>query len=79
MAIVRSIIIRFTGHRVLTTIEDRNARMDTCDACEEQTDEGQCRVCTCYCLAKASLTMERCPRGKWERVWQKRRKNSLLR
>lgn len=70
---IRACIVRFIGYEILTRNSIRNSRLDLCDACPEQTDEGQCQVCTCFCLAKAALTMEKCPRGKWGRVWQKRR------
>jgi len=76
---VKSACVRFIGLRTLTTVKERDSRLDICDGCEEQTDDGQCRVCTCFTLAKASLTMEKCPLGKWGRVWQKRRKFPLLR
>lgn len=46
-------------------------RTHQCEACDFN-DEGQCQRCQCLILAKAMMAQERCPVGKWSRVWIKK-------
>lgn len=40
------------------------ARLAICGGCDQFAD-GRCRVCGCWLLAKARMTTEDCPLGKW--------------
>lgn len=66
---------RLRGYRVLANASETDARLDECYMCEhlEPGWEPQCRICTCFVDAKAMLALERCPKKKWLRVWDKLR------
>lgn len=63
---------RLRGFRVLATILEQTKRLNECHACEELTEERQCRICTCFVDVKTMLTTEGCPKHKWLRIWEKR-------
>ena len=64
---------RLRGYETLATDAETEDRLDICYRCEEYTESGQCRVCTCFVDAKTMLLTEQCPKRKWFRVWRKRR------
>lgn len=62
---------RLRGYQIWATVKTQDDRLEQCNECEELTEERQCGACTCFVDAKTYLNLERCPKRKWGRVWQK--------
>jgi len=41
-------------------------RMNTCNTCENKTNEGTCKLCGCFLNIKNTWASEKCPAGKWD-------------
>lgn len=61
----------YRGFSTTTNAPEQAFRWSQCDPCPFNED-GQCQKCSCLVLAKIGLTMERCPDGKWGRIWRKK-------
>lgn len=59
-------------YRTLVSDREWGHRRAICEKCEFLKDE-HCTVCTCPVDAKAYLAMERCPKGKWSRIWRRQK------
>ena len=66
---------KLRGYRVLTTPEEQEKRLDSCYGCPwlriDEHDNDQCGKCWCFISGKTALTTEKCPVGKWARIWDK--------
>lgn len=62
---------RIFGYEVLAEYSTVWNRTVECEVCEFY-DEGACSKCGCIVISKASLNTEKCPVGKWERIWVKK-------
>jgi hypothetical protein len=62
---------KFRGYQVLAPLKDQLGREITCRCCEFFS-EGQCNKCGCLIMAKTMLATEKCPVGKWGRLWVKK-------
>ena len=74
-ALLKSWIIHewadFTGHETIASAETQISRQNQCDLCVHVSEGGwMCNLCGCLLVAKRSMAQERCPMGKWERVWK---------
>ena len=63
---------RLRGYEVLATRTEQEIRELICDGCPFFDGE-QCEVCGCLIMAKTALATEKCPKGKWPRIWRKKR------
>lgn len=61
---------KWIGYQILSPHRLQQSRNDICAACEFNVDE-QCQKCGCLVFSKIVLSLERCPVGKWGRVWVK--------
>jgi hypothetical protein len=62
---------RLRGYQILARPAVSDARLQVCEPCEFRDGE-QCSICTCFLGAKTMLNLEKCPKRKWSRVWEKR-------
>lgn len=76
LSVARTTWAKLRGYEILATPGERDERLDQCDWCDELSQSQQCRVCSCFVLAKAALALESCPKKKWRAIW--RRKKSAL-
>jgi hypothetical protein len=63
---------KWRGWEVITPRAPLAFRERQCAQCSAN-EEGQCLVCKCLVLSKTLMALEKCPRGKWNRVWVKRK------
>jgi hypothetical protein len=75
-AAVRVAYARFRGYHTLVNISEERHRRHQCSMCPHRLPGpeilgDQCGLCTCLLDAKVLLTMEKCPDGRWKRVWRK--------
>lgn len=69
-ALVRLAYARARGYETLASPLVESNRLSLCFACEHYDEaQEQCRICTCLVRAKVLLATEKCPVGRWQRVW----------
>lgn len=56
------------GYKTLASPELAQVRFRRCELCQFHR-EGICLKCGCLVEAKVLLATEKCPIGKWRRVW----------
>jgi|LakMenEpi13Jul12_1017406.scaffolds.fasta_scaffold01164_3 hypothetical protein len=49
----------------LASQEDRNKRIEICEACEHLHRWKYCKLCWCYMPLKTHINNSSCPMGKW--------------
>jgi hypothetical protein len=62
---------KWRGYQIIATKRTMRSRFRLCRICVHNPDGFQCAKCSCLLEAKISLNTERCPAGRWERVWKK--------
>lgn len=70
-AFARGVWAKLRGYEVLATREEQCQREMICEECPF-FDGFQCDACGCIVVAKTSITTEKCPKGKWGRIWRKK-------
>jgi len=69
---VRSFFInqwaKWAGYDPIAPEHVINGRYRMCDNCDF-ANGGNCEKCGCLLMAKVMLSTEKCPIGKWGRVW----------
>lgn len=73
MAWARTQWAKTRGYQVLAPIKDQLGREISCRCCEFYKD-GECQQCGCLIMSKTMLTMEKCPVGRWGRLWLKKKR-----
>jgi hypothetical protein len=76
LAGLRTGYAKLRGYRVLVNEEEEQHRWRRCEICPHRINGpeligDQCALCTCLLDAKLLLTMEKCPDGRWKRIWRK--------
>jgi DTW domain-containing protein YfiP len=65
-AIWRAARALFRLDPVLAPVPVQNGRLGECYSCVHLDPiDDQCKLCTCFVVAKAALATEECPVGKW--------------
>lgn len=59
------------GWETMASFRNQRERDAICQSCPSYSD-GICQKCGCLTLAKQSLALEKCPDGKWGRIWRKK-------
>lgn len=59
------------GYRTIAPGPVQDRREALCATCDF-FNEGVCSACGCLVLSKTMLATEKCPKGRWNRVWIKR-------
>jgi len=73
LASLRAFWWSLRGYRVLVDEDTELDRKAVCYNCEFfDEDNDQCKVCSCFIAAKTLVASEKCPKGFWLRVKQKR-------
>lgn len=67
---------RWCGYETLAAPYTRRYRFRKCRRCSYNPDGYQCSACSCLIEAKISLNTEKCPKGRWNRVWLKKTRKS---
>lgn len=69
-AVARQLWAQARGYEILAPPLVESNRINLCFDCEHYNEEHeQCMKCTCLVRAKVLLATEKCPIGKWQRVW----------
>ena len=69
-ALCRTLYAKTRGYEILAPPAVEADRLSQCFPCEQYDEPNeQCKICTCLVRAKALLATEKCPIGKWNRVW----------
>lgn len=69
-ALCRSLYAQARGYEILSSSAVEADRLGLCFACDQYDEpDEQCRKCGCLVRAKVLLATEKCPIGKWKRVW----------
>lgn len=59
---------RWHGYQILAPPAAVKRRDEICKGCDYYND-GICGACGCLLVAKSILSTEKCPKGKWGRIW----------
>lgn len=74
--LVWSYIFHYVGHiRGFQTLADSTTQLQRDNICLPCSfyENGLCQKCGCLVIAKTSLALEKCPIGKWGRVWKRKK------
>lgn len=81
---VRSAYSWLFGFDVLANDNEEMDRWRCCLNCPHRkpipgvSDMGQCQICSCLIEFKVKLASEKCPIGKWKRIWRRRVKKDTV-
>lgn len=65
---------KLRGYEVLASPAAQERRNSMCASCDFFKD-GLCSECGCLTVAKTMLATEKCPVGRWGRVWLRKKKD----
>jgi len=63
---------KWRGYETIAPVGVQEYRNTQCEKCAYDQG-GQCALCDCLVLAKTMMAQEKCPVGRWSRVWIKRK------
>lgn len=56
---------------VLASPEHQKHRDSMCESCDFYRD-GLCEACGCLTMSKTMLNSEKCPKGRWNRIYRRK-------
>lgn len=66
----------YQGYEVIAPTKDQDRRLGICNMCDFFQD-GTCQKCGCTVMAKAMMATEKCPIGRWGRLWIRKKLTPL--
>jgi hypothetical protein len=67
-AYFRAKLASFQGYEVIAPPLAQDRRLEICNMCDFFQD-GECLRCGCSVVAKTMMATEKCPIGRWKRLW----------
>jgi len=68
----RAKVAKWQGYDPIAPTIAQNRRLEICNMCDFFQD-GECLKCGCSVVAKTMMATEKCPVGRWKRLWIRKR------